>query len=58
MGRVKAVWQAEQEKIDWQQNVSQANLKQNNDPYCLWYNVSDDAPVVDLGEMMARWEEL
>jgi len=66
MGKVKAVWQAEQEKSGWEDTntneMSQVkHLKQNNDPWNLWDNDGGDTALNewrDMGAMMAKWEEL
>jgi hypothetical protein len=59
MGKVKAVWQADREKVEM--GMHERFTKKNDDPYNLWDNDDrGDAMIseTDLGALMAKWEEL
>jgi hypothetical protein len=58
MGKVKAVWQADREKVEM--GMHERFTKKNDDPWNLWDNDNGDAGLneQDLGALMARWEEL
>jgi hypothetical protein len=66
MGKMKALWQAEQEKNGWTDTktieMNQVNhLKRNNDPWNLWDNDDGGDAMIsdsDLGALMARWEDV
>lgn len=63
MGKMKAVWQAEQDKVRELELDNNGSLKRegmNNDPWNLWDDDGGDSALnnADLGALMARWEEL
>jgi len=58
MGKVKAVWQADREKVEM--SMHERFTKKNDDPWNLWDDDGGEIMISeqDLGALMARWEEL